>query len=166
MFLPQGSHGDGVQQKKPYDEPGREAEQADAPLPVVYEPGQVVRAQVFGHEVSNLVICSFSLGEQFQLCGTDNREQVWVAKTDIVRFERRLSRYEESSFSEIPHFRKPFDDLGCRNGNHVRFVLFGKSCTGRITAIRPASCNIVSDTGNGHEQVAVLVPLDNVKEIL
>lgn len=137
----------------------------EAPLPVVYEPGQVVRARVFGHEVSNLVIRSYSLGDQFQVCGTDNREQCWVAKTDIIRFERRLSRYEESSFSEIPHFRRPFDDLGVRNGNHVRFILFGKSCTGRITALRPASCNIVAESGNGHEQVAVLVPLDNVKEV-
>ncbi len=138
----------------------------EAPLPVIYEPGQVVRARVFGHEVSNLVIRSYSLGDQFQLCGTDNREQVWVAKTDIVRFERRLSRREESSFHEIPRFRKPFDDLCLRNGNSVRFILFGQSCTGRITAIRPASCNIVAVSGNGHEQVAVLVPLDNVKEVV
>ena len=111
----------------------------EAPLPVRYKPGHVVRAQVFGHEVPNLVIRGYSLGDQFQLCGMDNREQVWVAKADILAFQRRLARYEESKFNEIPRFRKPFEDLGLRNGQRVRFMLFGNSCTGRVSAIRPAS---------------------------
>lgn len=136
----------------------------EAPVPVVYEPGHVVRARVFGREVSNLVIRSYSLGDQFQLCGMENREQVWVAKRDILRFERRLSRYEERNFSEIPKYRKPFDDLGLKNGQRVRFTLFGCESTGRISALRPASCNIVAESGEGTEQVAVLVPLENIKD--
>lgn len=129
--------------------------------------GQVVSARVFGHEVSGLVVRAASLGAdggQYQLCGRDNREQVWVARRDVLRFERWLSLYEERDFAEIPHYRRPFDDLAVRNGSRVRFILFGKSCTGRVSALRPASCNIVAEDES--RQVAVLVALDNVKEIL
>lgn len=129
--------------------------------------GQVVTACVFGHEVSGLVVRAASLGAdggQYQLCGRDNREQAWVARRDIQRFERWLSSYEEQDFNEIPRYRRPFDDLAVRNGSRVRFILFGQSCTGRVSALRPASCNVVAEDESG--QVAVLVPLDNVKEVL
>lgn len=129
--------------------------------------GQVVTARVFGHEVSGLVVRAASLGAnggQYQLCAMQNQEQVWVGRGDVLRFERWLSLREEAGFFEIPRYHRPFNDPGARNGSRVRFFVFGKSCTGRVTAIRPASCNIVAEDQSG--QVAVLVPLDNIQEVL
>lgn len=136
----------------------------EAPVPVVYEPGHMVRARCFGKEVWNLIIRAVALGDQFQLCSEKNREQCWVRKQDLVRFERMLRPYEEGRFSEIPRYRRPFDDLGVRNNQRVRFALFGHEVEGRVTATREASCNIIAEDGSGH--TAVLVPLDNVKEVL
>lgn len=127
-------------------------------LPVVFEPGHVVRARVFGHEVSGLVIRAASLGGQFQLCTRENREQVWVAKNDIFAYEGVIPIREEDYYAEQPRYRRPRGEAAPQSGQMVRFQLFGREAEGRVTAVRPASFNAVHGSG----QVASLVPVDNI----
>jgi hypothetical protein len=123
---------------------------------------QVVRARVFGHELSGLIVRATSLGEEggkCQLCGRENREQVWVPRRDILAFERWLSASEAREFFEMPEYRRPFENPNLRNGEKIRFRVFGKEASGRVTAVRNASFNAVDEDGSDHW--ASLVPLDN-----
>ena len=129
----------------------------EAPLPVVYEPGHVVRARAFGHEVSGLVIRAASLGGQFQICARENREQVWIGNADVLSYEGVIPPREENIYAEQPKYRRPRGSAP-NMGATVRFQLFGRNAEGRVTATRPNSFNAVHECGH----VASLVPIDNI----
>lgn len=56
-----------------------------APAPLRYEPGMVVKARLFGHEVEVLVI-SVSLGNRLQV--EKNKQRAWIDEGDVIKFVR------------------------------------------------------------------------------
>lgn len=132
----------------------------EAALPVVYEPGHIVRARVFGEEVSGLVVIANGIGGTFQLTGQENAERVWVSRKDILGYEGIISSSRESFFAEQPRYRHR-GDCPVHSGQTARFRLFGRTVSGRVTALRAASFNALYERGSTN-QTAALVPFGNV----
>lgn len=132
----------------------------EAPLPVVYEPGHIVRARVFGEEIPGLVVIANGIGGTFQLTGEENAERVWVSRKDILGYEGSISLSREELFAEQPRYRYR-GDTPVHSGQTARFRLFGRTVSGRVTALRAASFNALYERG-GANQTAALVPFGNV----